>query len=323
MRKVALLLIATTASLYTLAQDVSREAQAVSARTVKNEGGKTTGSWTKGGQFSINVNQGGFDNWISAGDADWSIGANGYVNLFANKAWAGKKSGKAKQWTNNLDVYEGVLNVHNERTNVSTFNKLDDRIDLLSKYSVPVTKTVSFATVGNVRTQLYDTKSDGKRKSGFFAPAVVTIAPGFQWNPTTYFSAFLSPLSSRWVVISNGPNSLVQGIPAAKPFGVFPNRKVDWQPGGFAQFLFNKGLGKEKKVNLKSRLDLYSNYANDPQNVDIFFDNFLSFKVTKWISAGVNMTMIYDDDIKQFGWTRNKPGLQYNHNIGIGITRKF
>jgi hypothetical protein len=323
MRKVALLLIATTVSLYTLAQDVAREAQAVASRTVKNEGGKTTGSWTKGGQFTINLNQGGYDNWISAGDADWSIGGNGYINLFANKAWAGKKSGKAKQWTNNLDVFEGILNVHNERTNVSTFNKLDDRIDLLSKYSVPVTNKVSFAAVGNVRTQLYDTKIDGKRKSGFFAPAVVTLAPGFQWNPATYFSAFLSPFSNRWVVLSNGPNSIAQGIPSAKPFGVFPNRKIDWQPGAFAQLLFNKALGKEKKVNLKSRLDLYSNYANDPQNVDIFFDNYLSFKITKWVSVGVNLTMIYDNDIKSFGYNRNVAGLQYNHNIGFGVTRRF
>ncbi len=323
MRKVALLLTTFAISLCTLAQDVAKEAQAVANRVVKNEGGKTMGSWTKGGQFSINLNQGGYDNWIPAGDANSSIGGNGYINLFANKAWKGKKSGKAKTWNTNLDVFEGILNVHNERTDVNAFNKLDDRLDVLSKYTVPVQDKLSFAAVANVRTQLYDTKIEGKRKSGFFAPAVVTLAPGFQWNPNTAFSAFFSPLSGRWVVISNGPYSLVNGIPDAKPFGVDPSLKVDWQPGAFAQFLLNTALGKEKKVNLKSRLDLYSNYANNPEKVDIFFDNYLSFKVTKWISAGINLTMIYDDDIKSFGWARNKAAVQYNHNIGIGVTRIF
>jgi hypothetical protein len=321
MRKIALLVIAAGISLSTLAQDGVREVQAVASKTVKNEGGTRVGSWTKGGAFSINVNQGGYDNWIPAGDADWSIGANGYINLFANKAWAGKKKGKLKSWTNNLDIYEAVQNVHDERTDLNTFNKLEDRIDFLSRYSLQLKKTVGFSAIANLRTQLYDTKANGKRISGFFAPAVVTFAPGFEWKPNTWFNAFVSPFANRWVVISNGPYSLVQNIPNAKPFGVDPTRQVDWQPGAFVQLNLNKDLDKNKKVNLKSRLDLY--YANNPDNVDIFFTNILSMKVTKWFSANVNLTMIYDDDVKQFGFNRTNAALQYNHNIGIGITRRF
>lgn len=317
-------MLSMTVLTVTNAQDAAqKEAQAVSGRTVKNEGGVTKGSWTRGGQFSLNLNQGGYDNWISAGDADWSIGGNGYLNLFANKAWKGKKSGKAKTWNNNLDVNQGILNVHDERTDVNSFNKLDDRIDFLSKYSVEVAKNLGFATVANLRTQLYDTKSNGARKSGFMAPGFVTLAPGFQWTPNKAITVFFSPISNRWVIISNGPYSLVQGIPSAKPYGVDPTRKVDWQPGAFAQVLLNTSLGKEKKVGLKSRLDMYSNYANKPQNIDLFFDNVVSFKVTKWISANINLTMIYDDDTRLFGWGRNKAALQYNHNIGIGVTRRF
>jgi hypothetical protein len=323
MRKIAMLLTAFVFTGAVVAQDGTRAIAAVAGTTVKNQGGKTKGFWTTGGSISLNVNQGGFDNWISAGDADWSIGGNGYFNLFANKAWNGKKSGKVKAWTNNLDVNQAVLNVHDERTDINQFNKLDDRIDLLSRYSVQLRNTISFATVANVRTQLYDTKKNGERISGFFAPAVVTLAPGFEWKPTSYFNAFISPYSNRWVIVSNGPYSIAQGLDDAKPYGVAPQRMVDWQPGAFAQFNFNKTLDKAEKIAYKSRLDLYSNYARKAQNVDVFWDNALSFKVNKWISASVNMTMIYDDDVRQFSWTRDKAGLQYNHNIGIGLARRF
>ncbi len=324
MRKVALLMLATALSVGATAQDAGvKEAQSVATRTVKNEGGTTKGSWTKGGQFALNINQGGYDNWIPAADADWSVGGNLYVNLFANKTWAGKKSGKAKSFTNNLDINQGILNVHDERTDANTFNKLDDRIDFLSKYSVQLKDKLSFSTVANLRTQLYDTKVSGARKSGFMAPGIVTIAPGFQVQAHKDLSIFFSPLSARWVVISNGPYSLVTGIPSAKPFGVDPGRKVDFQPGGFVQALLDTKLGKEKKISWKSRLDLYSNYARKMENVDIYWDNFISFQVTKWISAGVNLTMVYDDDIRNFGWTRDRAALQYRHNIGIGIAKRF
>jgi Protein of unknown function (DUF3078) len=324
MRKIALLFVAVALSSASIAQDVAREAQAVASKTVKNEGGKKVGSWVKGGAFSVNVNQGGYDNWLPAGDADWSVGANGFINLFANKSWAGKKKGKVKSWTNNLDIFEGILSTHDERTNINSFNKLDDRIDFLSRYSILLKKTVGIASVLNVRTQLYDTKAGGKRVSGFFAPAIVTFIPiGFEWKPNSWFNAYASPLSNRWVIVSNGPNQIAANIPNSKPFGVDPSRQVDYQLGTFIQLNLNKDLNKAKTVSLSSRLDLYSNYRNNPENIDVFFTNLLNMKVTKWFGASIGLTMIYDDDIKQFGFGRNRAGLQYNHAINIGVTRKF
>jgi hypothetical protein len=324
MRKVALLMLASVLGISTYAQDASmRDVQAAANRTVKNEGGATKGLWTKGGQFAINVNQGGYDNWIPAGDADWSVGGNGYLNLFANRAWAGKLAGKAKNWTNNLDINQGILSVHDERTDATTFNKLDDRLDFLSKYSIEITKKLSFATVANLRTQLYRTEVGGKLKSNFMAPGYITLAPGIQWNPNTHFSLLVAPISARWVTLTNEPNRISIDNNDAKPFGVNPRRKVDFQPGYFAQALLNTPLGKDKKINLRSRLDLYGNWANHAERVDIFFDNYLSMPITKWISAGINLTMVYDHDIQKFGWNRNVPALQYFHNIGIGLSKKL
>jgi hypothetical protein len=313
MRKIALLLLATTLTFSLFAQDAVKEAQAAAARTVKNEGGKTVGSWTKGGIFNMNINQGGYDNWLPAGDANTSFGINGYLNLFANKAWKGKhKKAKSKYWTNNLDVFEATQITKND-AGASRTDKLDDRIDFLSKYGVQLKEKINFTTVLNARTQLYNTLANGKRVSGFFAPAVITLAPGFEWMPNKWFSAFLSPIANRWVVASNGPYEIAINTGNPKPFGVEPRRGVDWQPGYFAQLNFNKDIAKN--INLRSRLDLYGNYANNPQNVDVFFTNVLSMKVNKYISANINLDMVYDDDIIQ--------KLQYKHLIGVGFGYKF
>ena len=320
MRKFALLLLASVC-LYTANAQVAAAKKA--GKKTKKETINRVGTWKRGGIFSLNVNQGGYDNWISAGDADWSIGANGYISLYANKAWAGKKKAKLKTWTNSLDINQAIQSIHDERTDINAFNKLDDRIDFLSKYGVELKNKIYFSTIFNARTQLYDTKIAGKRISGFFAPGVVTLAPGFEWKPSSAFSAFLSPISNRFVIVTNGPNSIAANLSQTKPYGVLPSRQVDWQPGAYLSLNLNADLDKAKKVNLKSRLDLYSNYANSPQNMDLFFTNILSMKVNKWISASVNLTMIYDDDVRQFGFLRNKPGLQYNHNIGVGVTRRF
>jgi hypothetical protein len=335
MRKIALLLLITTLSFSLLAQDAAKEAQAVAGRTAKNEGGKKVGSWTKGGIFNLNINQGGYDNWIPAGDANTSLGVNGYLNLFANKEWKGKKKAKTKTWTNNLDIFEAILNTKND-AGVSTNNKLDDRIDFLSRYSVQLKDKINFSTVANMRTQLYDTKANGDRINGFFAPAVVTLAPGFEWKPNSWFSAFYSPLSSRWVVVSNGPSSIAQSLYKQrkavnpdysesvydiKPFGVDQKRQVDWQVGSYASFNVNKDLSKN--INFKSRLDLYSNYANNPQNVDIFFTNFLNMKVNKYINVGISLDLVYDDDFRNFGTYKDKAALQYKHLISVGFGYKF
>lgn len=323
MKKIAFLLIATLTTYATFAQ-VTTKAK-VAKKVKANNKVPAPATWTKGGVFSLNVNQAGFDNWIPAGDADWSIGANAFVNIYANRTWTGKKQSKPKSWSNSLEIAQVIQNVHNERTDVNQFNKLDDRIDLLSKYSIGnvLSKNWGFAATATARTQLYDTKMNGKRISGFFAPAVVTVAPGFEYMPNRHFSFFIAPLAMRWIFVSNGPNSIAINNNNLKPFGVDPTRGVDVQPGGYVNIKLDYDLDKAKKINLKSRLDLYSNYANNPECVDAYFTNILTMKVNKWIAASINLTMIYDDDIKQFGFNRNRPGLQYNHNIGIGITRKF
>jgi hypothetical protein len=73
-------------------------------------------------------------------------------------------------------------------------------------------------------------------------------------------------------------------------------------------------------VSYKGRLDLFSNYRNNPGNVDIFFTNYFSFKINKYLAATYNLDMIYDDDLRIFGKGGKSPSLQLKSLIGIGFT---
>ena len=46
-----------------------------------------------------------------------------------------------------------------------------------------------------------------------------------------------------------------------------------------------------------SRLDLFSNYKHQSQNVDVYFTNLLTMKFNKWLATNISVDMVYDDDV--------------------------
>lgn len=285
---------------------------------------KSKSVWTKGGLIALNVAQGSSANW-AAGAEKFSLSLNGYLNLFANKKWGNNN------WDNNLDMSYGILN-----TTSQGLRKNDDRLNLRSKYSHLIKKNLNFATLLDFRSQFadgYDYSVTPKRRiSGWFAPAYVTLAPGFEWKPNSYFSLFASPAAARWVLFTNKPYSYqFQGgikpdgtreAPLSLAYGVDPVREVDFQFGSFVSAAFQKEVFKN--VSFKSRLDLYSNYLQtSPLNIDVYWTNAIVMKVNNWLNVTYNIDVLYDDDIKQFGPNKNAPRTQYRSLLGIGIATKL
>lgn len=288
------------------------------------KGGKMKGTWTRGGLVSINVAQGGSQNW-AAGAEKFSLSINSYVNLFANKKW-GKNS-----WDNNLDLYYGLVN-----TSSQGVRKNDDRIDLTSRYSHQISSKFGYAALFNFRSQFadgFDYSNGGKRRmSGWFAPAYIMLAPGFEWKPNTHFNLFVSPAAMRSVIVTNRPYSYqyqggikpdgTQETPLASNYGVDPIRKVDFQLGGLISANYTNEIFKN--VSYKGRLDLYSNYLQtSPLNLDVFWTNAFVMKVNKWMNVTYNFDLIYDDDIKQFGPNKNAARTQTRSMLGIGIATRL
>lgn len=333
-----------------LGQDAAvKEMHQQALRNGKDDPSKAKDSgWKKGVNFSLSFAQGGSRNW-AAGAEKFSISLAAYASFFANK-----KMGDWT-WNNTLDIGYALVN-----TTSLGVRKNDDKIDLFSKIGKSLTPHMDFSVVGNFRSQFtngYNYNYLGKgykhRNSGFMAPAYLTLAPGLDWKPSGYFSLFFSPLSARFILVTQLPKGYyfqagvipVQDgggyeLPVSTLYGVDPEKMLRFELGGFASAQFNKEVFKN--VQYKSRLDLYANYLSSsrfeaigpdqlkvvsteaqPQNVDVFWTNTISMKVNKWLQVTYNFDLIYDDDIRQFGPTKDKPGTQMRSLLGIGIAASF
>ena len=62
-------------------------------------------------------------------------------------------------------------------------------------------------------------------------------------------------------------------------------------------------------------LNLYSNYLEDPQNVDIDYQLNAVLKVNKYISTNLTFQALYDDN----GFS----GFQTRHTLGVGLNYMF
>jgi len=260
--------------------------------------------WKTGGIFTLNVAQGSLSNWVGGGDK-FSLSVISFLNLYAFY-----KQGK-HVWDNNLDLGYGFVNT----TSLGN-RKSDDRIDLLSKYGYEIVPKWYLSTLFNFRTQFangYTYSKDSLDRdvktlsSASFAPAYVLLSLGIDYRPVDYFSVFISPITERLVIVTE------DSLSAVGAYGVEPGKTTRSEIGAFLSAKFNKEIAKN--IVYTSRLDLFSNYRSNPQNVDLYFTNVLAMKVNKFISANIALDLLYDDDaIKK---------LQVRQLLGVGLTAKF
>ena len=300
-----LILISSTSQ----AQDaVVRKLQMESLRQIKRDvpdTGKKT--WIKGGAYALSIGQGSQSNWAAGGD-DFSFTINTSLRLFAFY----KKT--KHSWDNTLDINFGYLNT----TSLGS-RKNDDRFDLLSKYGLKLNKKFNLATLVNFRSQFlkgYTYPNNVKTfASAFLSPAYLVVSQGIDFKPNKELSIFVSPVTSRWVFVTDSTLS------AKGEYGVKQHTHSINQNGAFVTIGYRRAFNK--MVSYKSRVDLFSNYQKDPQNVDVFMTNTLSAKVAKIIAFSWNVDMIYDDDVRLFGPENSSPGLQFKSIIGVGLQVKI
>jgi len=260
--------------------------------------------WKTGGIFTLNVAQGTLSNWVGGGDK-FTLSVLGFLNLYAFY-----KEGR-HVWDNNLDLGYGFT-----KTTSLGERKADDRIDLYSKYGYEIAPKWYLSGLLNFRTQFakgYRYSKDSLNRdvktlsSASFAPAYLLLSVGIDYRPVDYFSVFISPLTERLLFVTNDSLSSVGA------YGVDPGKKVKSEIGAFLSAKFNKEVAKN--IVYTSRLDLFSNYKRNPQNVDLYFTNVLAMKVNRFISANITLDLLYDDDaIKK---------LQVRELFGAGFSAKF
>jgi len=278
---------------------------------IKKDASDTTKKvWKKGGNFNLNINQGTLTNWAAGGDK-FSFSVASSLNAFAFY-----KKGK-HSWDNVLNLAYGYVN-----TTSLGGRKSDDLLSITSKYGYDIGKNFYLSGLVDLRTQFSDgflyTDTSRTLTSRFFSPAYLVLSPGMDYKPTDQFSIFFSPVTGRYVFVMDNYLS------SQAAFGVDTGKHVKSEFGAY--LTINTVQTLAKGIVYKGRLDLYSNYRNNPQNVDLYMTNSLNLAVNKHISAVISLDMIYDDDVKSFVNPKTGvfgPRLQIKEVIGVGFSAKF
>jgi Protein of unknown function (DUF3078) len=282
--------------------------QSDASKTIKEQKIDSGKIWKIGGLFNLNLGQGSQSNWAAGGD-DFSISVASYLGLYAFY-----KKGK-DSWDNTLNLNYGVVNT----TSLGT-RKNDDRIDLLSKYGHAISPKWDVAGLFNFHSQFskgYSYASDGSKTllSDFMAPGYLLLSLGFNYRPVKEFSIFISPVTSRWTFVNN--DSLTTD------YGLTPGNKIKNEIGAFASIMYIGNLNKSKTISYNGRLDLFSNYEHDPQNLDFTMTNMFTTKISKVLNASLGLNFIYDQDITNLGPNHDSKALQFQSILAVGLALKF
>lgn len=279
--------------------------------------------WKKGCIVGATLAQTSLTNWAAGGQSSFAV--NGVFSTFANY-----KKGK-NAWDNSFDVGYGIL----KQEGVKYTKKTDDKIDLLSKYGREVRKSFYYAALLNFKTQMttgykYTTDSTRDKISNLLAPAYLIGALGVDYKPGAHLSLFAAPVTTKFTFVND---TALSNIGA---FGVDKGKSVKSEFGGYVRVIYTKNDFKGefmKNVSFTTKLDLFSNYIENPQNIVVNWETLLAFKVNKFISVNFSTQLIYDDKIKigkdsddpgtDISESEKKPRIQFKELLGVGISFKF
>ncbi len=278
---------------------------------LKKQSADTVDGWKKGGTITINMSQVSLTNWSAGGQN--SISTNGILSLFANL-----KKGNS-MWENYLDIGYGTIRQGKD----ANWLKTDDKIDFTSKYGQKAFSNWYYAGLLNFKTQMtagYNYPDDSTRISDLLAPGYLLGAIGLDFKPSENFTLFIAPVTTKVTFVND------QALADAGAFGVEPGENMRSEFGGYLRMFYKRDL--MENVSFQTKLDLFSNYLENPENLDISWEVLISMKVNKYISATITTHLLYDDDI-DIAWTDSDnidhvgPNTQFKEVLGVGFSYKF
>ncbi len=275
--------------------------------------------WKIENNASLNFTQSYFSNWSAGGENTLAI-----TGKFKNTANYSKEK---HQWTNLLNLALGYALIGDNKA-----MKTDDKIEFISSYGYRIKEKIYATVLFSFKSQLargYNYKEDSTLFiSKFMAPGTIDIGPGIEWKPNEYFLINFSPLTARWLIVND------ERLADAGSFGLDPAifdtngiiiehaKKVKTMFGAKAMVVFKYEIFKN--VDFNTKLELFSDYLDNPQNIDVNWQTGIIMKVNSWLNVNIATELIYDNNVI-FNDVNGDPigsRTQFNENmqIGIGIT---
>ncbi|MCT4647666.1 MAG: DUF3078 domain-containing protein [Carboxylicivirga sp.] len=289
-------------SICLLCLSITSFAQTAESDTIRN--------WTIGGASSFTFNQVSLTNWAAGGKN--SVAGTFLFNLHLNY------SKDRISWDNTIDLGYGLT-----KQGSDNLVKTEDKLYLTSKLGYQVDGSKWYYTgLMDFKTQFdvgyNDPPENTIKLSEFMSPAYVNFSLGMDYKPNDNFSLYISPLTSKMTIVMD------DSLSRAGAFGVDTLKHVRSEYGASVKLLAKKA-NIIKNVDVSTRLDLFSNLGDKPQNVDVDWELAFNMKVNDFLSAVASINLIYDDDIKYVNEEGGTEGAraQFKQLFGFGINYKF
>ncbi len=289
-------------SLAAISQTTEAEEQLRETKTDLPDG------WNSGGLFSLGFSQVSLTNWSTGGQN--SVSGNALVSLFSDF----KK--ESIIWNNTLDLGYGLIKQGKE-----DMIKTDDKIDFLSKAGIKAADHWFYAGLLNFRTQMtpgYDYPDTENAISRFLAPAYLLGAIGMDYQPGDDFTLFLAPVTGKVTIVND------QELADLGAFGVVQGNKSRSEFGGYIRAAYKTDI--TENISFQTKADFFSNYLDNPQNIDVNWETLLMAKIGRFITLSVATHLFYDADIlfdvNEDG-TGGKSKVQFKQLVGVGLSYIF
>ncbi len=270
--------------------------------------------WKTTGKITLLFNQSAFNaEWTGGGTSNFA----GNINLLYDFNY---KKGTFSWDTRVLGDY-GLTKIKGDEF----LRKTNDRLEINSTVGLQIQDSnwyYSFFT--NFRTQFdkgfeFGTDEEGNAVrteiTRFMSPGYLQIGPGILWKKSDNLKVNIAPATSRFIFVNSRFTDVGNDQDAIDAFNQNPYFGVE--ANNTMRFEFGASMSAYAKfdimdnVSLTHLLNLYSNYLEDPQNIDIDYTMNIDLKVNDFLSANLIFQAIYDDNAVR--------GFQIREVFGVGF----
>ena len=128
----------------------------------------------------------------------------------------------------------------------------------------------------------------GTKISHFFSPAYLQAGPGMLWKKSDNLKINIAPATSRLIFVHDHFTQF------GSAFGVEQGETTRYEFGAALNAYYKFSI--MDNVTMENIANLYSNYLDNPGNVDIDYQMNLVMKINKYLSTNVSFQAIYDDN---------------------------
>lgn len=248
---------------------------------------------------------------------NWNAGGRNNISLIGSASASAYYTQDNIKWTNDLSFALGGIKYFDNKGIGA--QKTDDRLDVSSTFGMQLSKGFFLTFASSFRTQSingFSYPNDSVPVSSFMAPGFLNIGLGADFRKDDNFNIFFSSIALKSTFV------LDDSLSAKGSFGVEPGMRYRQEYGAYLKMKYNKALAKN--IEMKSKLELFSNYLHNPENIDVNTELVLLFRVNSLVSASAQWNLIYDDDIRITDALGNVgPRTQFKSVIGIGLSYKI